>query len=120
MIVALVSNAPACIIHARNDELYIFKDEGPILKECDKFHSNPRIQAVHHKTNKHCNEQMDHDNAVEQSDKILNTNWRENLTLPEENSAYCGKFIDMVTQLDHDGHFWSDSSCAAPNQGLKD
>lgn len=42
-LVAYVSSAPTGIIHARDDELHMLKDEGFIPTKCDKFNSDPYI-----------------------------------------------------------------------------
>lgn len=83
MIVAYVSNARACIIHAKDDEPHISKDEDPILTQPEKFSSNPTVNFVHYKPPDFLDEQMNRHNAIERSDEVSKTEWLEDLTLLE-------------------------------------
>lgn len=98
MIIISTSNALTCIKHARDDEPYMLKDEGPILTRCDKRVSHSTINAVCYKLLEHGDGQMDRHNAEKHSNEISKTNCRKNISLPDEYSVYRGTFINMLIQ----------------------
>lgn len=59
VIVDSASNAATCIIHARDDETHILKDEGAITTQCDKFNTDPIANSICYTPSEGRDEQMD-------------------------------------------------------------
>lgn len=75
----------------------MLKDEGSIMTQLDKVNSDPTANPAGYEPPKHDNEQVDGHNAVKESDKILKTDWRKYLSLPDKYSGYRDKFNNMLT-----------------------
>lgn len=99
MIVDYVPRAPTCIIHARDDDPNMWTDDHPIPTHCDRFNSDPIINAVRYKPPESRDKQTDRHIAVEQSDEIWRTNWRKDITLLDEYSASGEKLINMLPEF---------------------
>lgn len=97
MIVACVSSAKTCIVHARDDELHMLMAEGLIPMHCDKLNSDSTTNDVRYKPLEHCDEEVDCHNAIKQSDQNPKTDWREDPNLPNKYLAYSEKSIEMLT-----------------------
>lgn len=77
MIVADASSSPTCIIHAKDNEPHILTDEFLMPTKCDNWNYDPTINAVRYRPPKRYNMQLDHHNAVQQSEKNSKTDCRE-------------------------------------------
>lgn len=99
-------NAPTFIMRARDDDLGMLGEMSPIPVQYNKFSADPTTNTVHHKQPERHSEQLDRHNEIKGSDKIWKTNWPEDLNSPQENSAYCDKLVNMLTQFNSlwDGH----------------
>lgn len=100
MIVVYAPSASTWIIHVRGDELPMLADEHLIPMQRDKYNSDHTIKAVRYKSLECRDEQGDRHKAMKQSDKVSGTDWRKDLTLPDDYSAYRDKRIDIFTQLE--------------------
>lgn len=101
ILAASASNATSCVIQAQNDESYMWKYEVPILTQCDKSNSYPTLNAFCFKLPENWNEQLDHHNSVKESNKMLNIDWREDITSPDKYSANRDKSVNMRTKLEN-------------------
>lgn len=55
-----LSNAPACIVHARNDYMEVREEEGQIPTQRFKFISDPNVDACRFKSLEGSDEQGHH------------------------------------------------------------
>lgn len=99
MIVAYVSCATTCIAHARDDELHRLTDESQTRTKRSKFYFDPTINSVWYKPHECGTKRVSRQTTAKHSDEISKTYLHEDLTLPDEHSAYSDKFINMLAQL---------------------
>lgn len=109
MSVAKVSSAHTYIIHVTDEGPHMLTYLCSILTQCNKFYSNSTINAVRYKLPEPWDEQGNHHNAVDQSEKISKTEWLRDPILPEDYSKYSDIFINMTIHLDSkwEGHLGS-------------
>lgn len=88
MIVASTSNASTYHILARDDELYLLKEENRVLTQCNLSGTDTTINEAYCKMPERWEEKEDRNDAVEISDENSKTHGQEEGVIPEEYSSY--------------------------------
>lgn len=70
MTVGYASCVPACIIQARHNKRYMFKNEGSIEAKWTHRSTNPAVNIVFYKPQEYSGEQMDLQSSVTQLDEF--------------------------------------------------
>lgn len=75
----------------------MLEEDSPILGQCDSFNSDPITNASSYMPFKRCDVQVDCQNELKESDKILKADMCKELTLHNENSVNRNKFVNRLT-----------------------
>lgn len=108
MIVAYASSAPACIIHAKENEAYMLKNTGQSLTQCDNSSPDPTVKFVCFRQQEPCPQQMDYQEAVKQLDKNLHNEWQYEIVIPDVYFTFREKF---TRALEHFEGMWDGNLC---------
>lgn len=114
MIVAIASNAPTCIVDTCDYESPSLDTRQENTKQGNKNEDEYSINAVHYESPERRDEQVDWHNAVWSLDENLNIEWKMELMILNEYSAYHDQSIHILTQFESiwDGHLGSLKRCS--------
>lgn len=87
-------------MNAKDDELLMLKDGGPIPTQRYKFGSDLKIIALRFKQFESGDELVDCYNAELKSNEISKSGSSENLALHTQYFSYRRKYTDLLTQFD--------------------